>query len=797
MTAQLAPTPVFKAFDNNGLPLAFGILTTYQAGTLLKQATYVDSTQTTQNTNPIILNFRGECELWLDPTLTYKFALTDQFGNTIPGWPVDGIQGGFTPSAIAASLIPTPTDTWNLGSPTNSWAQLYLGANAAPVYDSVTGNIGYYARTAAEIAAGVTPVNYSYAPGDIRRYGTNTAPGTTDMTSAFQAAASCNAVVVLKADTYLVANVTLTQSVLFQGQGFATVILDKATALTHGTYSQNIFTATASIDSIVFRDLTLDGACAGPSNALDSSEIAMVKITNTSNVTFERVKLTRYCGAFGGTVKAISASFWEAIVVQNAARTIFRDCLFTNNHYEMVLIWNAPGSNNEVLIDGCSEINTGTPDSHTSFDLNGGHNTVVNCLWSNTGPDSQLNCQVAQSIRVANCTFLSMQPGTAAQCNIGQDTFPFNSDVLIENNYFLNANSAAISVGSGSSIIIRGNVIDTPVNYGIKLTSGVTSFGNYSIEYPTSEGWPAAVSSGSNSIVIENNVINAVSNSGSLSSGIFLHTVTANSGYWFKDVLISGNTVTAGAAPNNTFWGLRLDDLQDLVIRDNWLQYTQNGINFETLVQNARIEGNTFNGVPPSTNNDILWNGAFTSSNVKIRNNQFNQYPVGQNGTVNVFAGSVSGLDIIDNVGIHPTLPVQGPANTAYVAWQTKGGIRTTTAAPSSGDYALNDVVKNVPTAAQPGEYLCITPGSFGSALTCTANGTLGNNFFTCSAVAQLHVGQHFTVAGAGVAAANLTCTCVYITGSTFYVDQVISTSVSGAAMTLVNPAFVKSANYT
>jgi hypothetical protein len=45
-----------------------------------------------------------------------------------------------------------------------------------------------HAQTAAEIAAGVTPTNYGYPPGDIRRYGENTTPGTTDMSAAVQAA---------------------------------------------------------------------------------------------------------------------------------------------------------------------------------------------------------------------------------------------------------------------------------------------------------------------------------------------------------------------------------------------------------------------------------------------------------------------------------------------------------------------------------------------------------------------------------------------------------------------------------
>src|ERR1700733_3732200 len=122
MTAQLSPTPIFKAFSNDGQPLAYGFLTTYAAGTTVKQATYIDSTQTTQNSNPIRLNFRGECALWLDPTLTYKFVLTDFFGNTIPGYPVDNIPGGFGAGGFNFDLIPNPTNTYTLGSPTNSWA---------------------------------------------------------------------------------------------------------------------------------------------------------------------------------------------------------------------------------------------------------------------------------------------------------------------------------------------------------------------------------------------------------------------------------------------------------------------------------------------------------------------------------------------------------------------------------------------------------------------------------------------------------------------------------------------------
>lgn len=67
-------------------------------------------------------------------------------------------------------------------------SQVTIGASNTPAYDSVTGNIGYYARTTAEVAAAVTPTNFSYPPGYVDRYGTNTIPGTTSMVAAFNAA---------------------------------------------------------------------------------------------------------------------------------------------------------------------------------------------------------------------------------------------------------------------------------------------------------------------------------------------------------------------------------------------------------------------------------------------------------------------------------------------------------------------------------------------------------------------------------------------------------------------------------
>lgn len=179
MTAQLAPPPVFRSWDNLGLPLVGGKLFTYVAGTTTPQATYIDSTQTTQNTNPIVLNFRGEAFVWLDPTRAYKFVLQDAFGNLL--WTEDNIPG--STFASSGSFIPTTTNTFTLGSPSFTWANAYFGPNAAPVFDPISGNIGYYARTIAEIAASITPTNFSYAPLNPWRYGADGTGGAADTTA--------------------------------------------------------------------------------------------------------------------------------------------------------------------------------------------------------------------------------------------------------------------------------------------------------------------------------------------------------------------------------------------------------------------------------------------------------------------------------------------------------------------------------------------------------------------------------------------------------------------------------------
>jgi hypothetical protein len=88
-------------------------LYTYIAGTTTPQTTYTDSTATTANTNPIVLDSRGEANVWLGGAI-YKFVLKDADDALI--WTVDNI------SAPTAAVSPVLSGNVTIDSNTSSSA---------------------------------------------------------------------------------------------------------------------------------------------------------------------------------------------------------------------------------------------------------------------------------------------------------------------------------------------------------------------------------------------------------------------------------------------------------------------------------------------------------------------------------------------------------------------------------------------------------------------------------------------------------------------------------------------------
>ena len=111
MTA-LTPTAKMQFFKADGTPLVGGKLYTYTAGTTTPQQTYTDSSGGTANTNPVILDSRGEANIWLGGAI-YKFKLAD--ANDVEIWTVDYISA--PTSGVSPALSGNVTIDTNSSSP--------------------------------------------------------------------------------------------------------------------------------------------------------------------------------------------------------------------------------------------------------------------------------------------------------------------------------------------------------------------------------------------------------------------------------------------------------------------------------------------------------------------------------------------------------------------------------------------------------------------------------------------------------------------------------------------------------
>jgi len=103
-------------FSTAGVPLVGGKLYTYAAGTTTPLATYTSQSGVSANTNPIILDSRGEANVWLS-SAAYKLKLTTPADVEI--WTVDNVGSGelFGTSQFLSSVSGSDTITATVTSP--------------------------------------------------------------------------------------------------------------------------------------------------------------------------------------------------------------------------------------------------------------------------------------------------------------------------------------------------------------------------------------------------------------------------------------------------------------------------------------------------------------------------------------------------------------------------------------------------------------------------------------------------------------------------------------------------------
>lgn len=133
MSFQLAPVLRQRYLTSGGLPLAGGKLYSYRAGTSTPLSTFTDSTGSTPNANPTILDANGEANIWVD-TNSFKFVLTDS--NDVTQWTADNV----TASGVGATGAAGSQIYSGAGAPSNG-----LGVNGDFYVDN-TGSNTYYVK---------------------------------------------------------------------------------------------------------------------------------------------------------------------------------------------------------------------------------------------------------------------------------------------------------------------------------------------------------------------------------------------------------------------------------------------------------------------------------------------------------------------------------------------------------------------------------------------------------------------------------------------------------------------------
>lgn len=167
--AVVTPTAKAQFIDAAGIPLAGGFLYTYEAGTTTPQATYTDSTASTANSNPIVLDSRGEANIWLS-SANYKFKLTDANGTEI--WTVDNIAAPST--ALSPVFSSNVTISANTSGPALLVTQTGAGAairvqdsadpDASPFVVDTSGQVGIGTASPAnalDVAGGAIQISTS------------------------------------------------------------------------------------------------------------------------------------------------------------------------------------------------------------------------------------------------------------------------------------------------------------------------------------------------------------------------------------------------------------------------------------------------------------------------------------------------------------------------------------------------------------------------------------------------------------------------------------------------------------
>lgn len=263
--AILSPSPKLQFFDSNGNPLVGGKLYSYTAGTTSPLATYTDSTNTSANTNPIILDSRGEASVWLGSS-AYKLVLYSATDILI--WSVDNVTAAS--SDTLANLAASG------GSSLIGYTQGGTGAVPTTVQTKLRESVSVFdflsAAEKADVLAGAFLI---------------------DVSASVQRALDSAYRIYFPAGGYFCGNLQPGANRVIYGDGFNSIFKQSTSTGGRGVFFQNSGSASTQINGLVLRDIQVLGTVATDGFA---QFVHAISLNGVKNVLIDNVYVTGFRG---------------------------------------------------------------------------------------------------------------------------------------------------------------------------------------------------------------------------------------------------------------------------------------------------------------------------------------------------------------------------------------------------------------------------------------------------------------------------------------------------------------------
>lgn len=249
--ATLLPEGKQSFTDSEGKPLVGGKVYTYDAGTSSPRPTYADAAGTVPNTNPIILDARGEATIFWSGA--YKVVLKDAADNTV--WTTDGV------STANANNIPADDGAGGtLWTTVAGFIVFLMSSLGASILGFIQAGVGSVARSIQSKLRDSVSVADFMTPEQIADVTAGTL--TIDVTSAVQAAINTGKSIDWLDGNHLCGPITVPASAAgatYRGKGFWHYGKTKKTRFTaRDTGQAHIFKLANSADNITFELMRLD-----------------------------------------------------------------------------------------------------------------------------------------------------------------------------------------------------------------------------------------------------------------------------------------------------------------------------------------------------------------------------------------------------------------------------------------------------------------------------------------------------------------------------------------------------------